>query len=287
MDHIRVKACGKINIALDVTGVRSDGYHLVRMVMQTVGISDDVTVKKAGPGIVLKVDDPQLPADRSNLAWKAAEKMLPYLPSDAGVSIDIVKRIPKAAGMAGGSADAAAVINAVNELYSLDLAQEELDRIAVGIGADVPFCLRRGTYLSEGIGEVLTKLDDMPAAAVLVVNPGFDVSTKQVYESLDNINTPSHPDIDGTLAAIKTGDLGAVCLKMGNILEDVTAAEYPQINAIKAEMDRLGSLKSLMTGSGPTVFGLFNDEGAACRALEYFKDKDVDMNCFLTGFIRG
>jgi len=289
MDEITLYAYGKINLALDVTGRRPDGYHLVRMIMQTVGIYDIVTVRKAPDSherISLTCSRPEVPAGPSNLAWKAAAAVMEHAGLKENISIHIEKNIPMAAGMAGGSTDAAAVIRAMNSLFGLKLTQEKMDAIAVKLGADVPFCLRKGTYLAEGIGEVLTKLPDAPKAYVLIVNPPFEVSTAAVYRELDGIEDPVHPDIDRLLSLLKEDTLDAFAAEMGNILELVTIKDNPLIGEIRDKIMSAGALGSMMTGSGPTVFGLFDEPQLARKACIAFSGEAENGRCILTEFIR-
>ena len=275
MDQVILKAYGKVNLGLDVTGRRPDGYHTVRMVMQTVDIWDEVTVSRNRKGsIVLTCDDPQIPADESNLAFKAASLICRKYDLAPSVSIDIRKRIPAAAGMAGGSADGAAVISAMDRLFDLHMTEAEMDETALKLGADVPFCLRRGTYLAEGIGEKLTKLTDLAPCSMIIVKPPFGVSTPWAYKALDQyleeespVPDDIHPDIDQLKAALDRKDINAVSAHMGNILELVVTRRYPEILKIRARLEELGAVKALMSGSGPTVFGIFTDNKAADDAF--------------------
>lgn len=289
MDEITLYAYGKINLALDVTGKRPDGYHLVRMIMQSVGIHDIVTVKKepdSSERISLSCSRTDVPTGASNIAWRAASAVMDSCGLDEKVSIHIEKNIPMAAGMAGGSTDAAAVIRAMDSLFGLKMTWEQKDSIAVKLGADVPFCLRTGTYLSEGIGEILTKLEDAPMAHVLIVNPPFEVSTAQVYKDLDAIADPAHPDIDRLTELLKEGSLHRFADEMGNILERVTMPALPVIGQIKEKMLEKGAFGSMMTGSGPTVFGLFDSLEKARNACTYFSEELTAGRCILTDFIR-
>ena len=278
MREVCIKAYGKVNLGLDVTGRRPDGYHLVRMIMQTVDLYDDVTVSAlTAPQdqgkIVLTCDDPELPTDSRNLAYKAAELVLAghghKVP--AGVRIDIVKRIPAQAGMAGGSADAAAVIQGLDRCFALHMDQEEQDRIALQIGADVPFCLRRGTYLAEGIGELLTRVSDLAPCYMVIIKPDFGVSTPWAYKRLDQLEIPesstAHPDIDRLIKALESKDIISIAGSMGNILESAVIESYPEIQRIKDRLVTYGAVKALMSGSGPTVFGIFNCEEKAQDAF--------------------
>ena len=280
--QITRKAYGKINIGLDVTGKREDGYHLVKMILQTVDIHDDVTVRridaaddsaadKNKPLIHLTCDDPDLPTDERNLAYRAAAAMIEAFHLKDGVSIDIKKRIPKEAGMAGGSTDAAAVILAMQELFDLDATAEELDAIALRLGADVPFCLRKGTWLAEGIGEKLMQLKDLPHADLVIIVPDFGISTKWAYEQVDAIPDLKHPDIDAIAQAIEAGDLAKAAKSMGNILEEVAVRNYPKIREIKETFLAHGAMGTMMSGSGSAVFGIFDDPVKAEQSFEAFK----------------
>ena len=276
MEEVCIKAYGKVNLGLDIVGRRPDGYHLVRMVMQTVDICDDITVsalpEAADCGkILLTCDDPKLPTDSRNLAYKAAEEVFASCKIQAGVRIDIVKRIPAQAGMAGGSADAAAVIRGMDRCFDLHMDLPEQDRIALQIGADVPFCLRRGTWLAEGIGERLTRLSDLSHCYMVIIKPDFGVSTPWAYKRFDELEIPghsaAHPDIDGLIKALKSNDMISAADSMGNILETAVIEAYPEIQYIKDSLVTYGAVKALMSGSGPTVFGIFNSEQKAQDAF--------------------
>ena len=270
------KAYGKVNLGLDIVGRRPDGYHLVRMVMQTVDLYDDISVSALPDAqdqgkILLTCDDPQLPTDHRNLAYKAAQLVLESCGINAGVHIDIVKRIPAQAGMAGGSADAAAVIRGMDRCFGLCMDLQEQDRIALQIGADVPFCLRRGTWLAEGIGEKLTQLTDLSHCYMVIIKPDFGVSTPWAYKRFDELDIPEnsaeHPDIDGLIKALRDNDIFSVAGSMGNILETAVIEAYPEIQYIKDSLVTYGAVKALMSGSGPTVFGIFNSDEKAQDAF--------------------
>ena len=247
MDEMTVKALAKINIGLDVTGVREDGYHLVRMIMQTIHMYDLVTVtKSAEAGITMKSNAKYLPTNDDNLCVKAAKLLAEEFDLKDGTQIRLSKRIPVAAGMAGGSSDAAAVLYGMNQIHGLGLSKKQLMERGVRIGADVPYCLMR--------------------CPVWIAKPPISVSTKYVYEHLDAIENPKHPDIDAMIADITVGDLHALGSHMGNILEDVTIQKYPVIAQIKDLMKANGAIVSMMSGSGPTVFGFFEDEATLQRA---------------------
>ncbi|MCQ2513197.1 MAG: 4-(cytidine 5'-diphospho)-2-C-methyl-D-erythritol kinase [Lachnospiraceae bacterium] len=271
MDQACTKAYGKVNIGLDVTGRRDDGYHLVKMILQTVDIYDEVCVRKQEKGITIQTNKPFLPTDERNLAYKAAKMLMDAYDISGAVRLDIGKNIPIAAGMAGGSTDAAAVLKLMNEIFELEIDSKEMDRFAVKLGADVPFCLRKGTYLAEGIGEELTKLPDMPHCYLGIINPNFGISTKWSYEQLDKNLDIKHPDIDQIIRAMGAQDLERVSLGMGNVLEPAALIKYPQIQEIKDKLKSAGALGTLMSGSGPTVFGVFAAEEECNQGLELFK----------------
>ncbi|WP_373243632.1 4-(cytidine 5'-diphospho)-2-C-methyl-D-erythritol kinase [Lacrimispora indolis] len=288
--HLSLKAYGKINLGLDVLRRREDGYHDVRMIMQTVGIFDRVDlIWKEEPGIQVETNLYYLPTNENNLVYKAAKLLMDEFQVQEGLLIRLRKFIPVAAGMAGGSSDAAAVLFGVNKMFRLGLTTEELMERGVKIGADVPYCILRGTALSEGIGEVLTSLSPVPQCQVLVAKPGINVSTKFVYENLhaNDLRPEQHPDIDGMIRAIKAQDLQGIADKLGNVLETVTVKEYPVIQEIKDKMLEFGAIGSLMSGSGPTVFGLFTNPKAAQEAYEelrYGESSGLVKQVYLTNF---
>ena len=288
--HLSLKAYGKINLGLDVLRRREDGYHDVRMIMQTVGIFDRVDlVRKEEPGIEVETNLYYLPTNENNLVYKAAKLLMDEFQVQEGIQIRLRKFIPVAAGMAGGSSDAAAVLFGVNKMFRLGMSTEQLMERGVRIGADVPYCILRGTALSEGIGEVLTKLPAVPQCQVLVAKPGINVSTKFVYENLhaNDLRPEQHPDIDGMIQAIKDQDLKKIAGKLGNVLETVTVKEYPVIQEIKDKMLEFGAIGSLMSGSGPTVFGLFTNPKAAQEAYEelrYGESAELAKQVYLTNF---
>ena len=285
MDTIRLKALAKINIGLDVLRRREDGYHDVKMIMQTVGIYDQICLnREKTPGIRVKTNLFYLPDNENNLVYKAAKLLMDEFSIEDGVSIDLNKYIPVAAGMAGGSSDAASVLYGMNKMFSLGLSRDELMRRGVKIGADVPYCIMRGTALAEGIGEILTPLPPMPACFVLVAKPGISVSTKFVYENLhaNDLRPEQHPDIDAAIAGIRAGDLKATAQAMGNVLELVTAREYPVIEEIKNFMKKRGALNAMMSGSGPTVFGLFENKTTARNAIYQLRRTNLAKQVYLT-----
>lgn len=284
MNSYQIKAYAKINLGLDVVRRLENGYHEVKMVMQTVGIYDELTLTRTEEGITVTTDKKELPIDDNNLIYKAAKIMMETYHIEGGIHIHLKKNIPIAAGMAGGSTDAAATFKGINRLYDLDCTLEELMKLGVKVGADVPYCVLGGTALAEGIGEKLTSLNPAPDCYVLVAKPPINVSTKYVYEHLDAEGIEEHPDIDGMVEAIWEESLQGILDRMGNVLENVTEKKYPVIAELKNKMKELGALNSLMSGSGPTVFGIFIDERIAREAFEALKKEKPECLVFLTGF---
>ena len=270
---MRLRALAKINLGLDILGKREDGYHEVRMIMQTIQMYDVLDMKRVKkPGISLSVNYPYIPNDERNLVYKAAKLLMDEFQIKEGVEIRLEKFIPVAAGMAGGSSDAAAALVGINRLFKLGLSERDLMERAVNIGADVPYCVMRGTALAEGIGEKLTRITQVPECFVLIGKPGVNVSTKTAYESLQLDKLSYRPDIDGMIEDIERGDLLAMTEKMGNVFELGITEKYPVIGEIRKLMEEHGALKAMMSGSGPTVFGIFDDrkkmEGAAAALRE-------------------
>lgn len=283
MDKMELKALGKINLGLDVLGRRENGYHDVRMVMQTLYLYDQITIEKTEkPGIELSTNLFYLPVNENNLAYRAADLLMQEFGVEEGVKITLEKHIPVAAGMAGGSSNAAAVLYGINRMFSLGLSQEELMERGVKLGADVPYCIMRGTVLAEGIGEILTPLPAMPRCTVLVAKPPISVSTKLVYEKLDAHKIEDHPDIDGVLEGLERQDLKKIASSMGNVLERVTVEEYPVIEEIKEMMKANGALNAMMSGSGPTVFGLYSDKRMAKEAAQKIKESGIAKQVYVT-----
>ena len=288
--HLELKAYGKINLGLDVVRRREDGYHEVRMIMQTVRVYDAIELNRTEEeGIRLSTNLYYLPDNENNLGYRAAKLLMDEFGIRDGVEIKMKKFIPVAAGMAGGSSDAAAVLFGVNKMFGLGLSKQELMERGVRLGADVPYCIMRGTALSEGIGEILTPLPPMPQCRVLIAKPAVSVSTKHVYESLNlpSLGAESHPDIDAMRAAIEKKDLSGVVSQLGNVLETVTIPENPVIQTLKDKMMEMGADGSLMSGSGPTVFGLFTNQTAAQAAYEelrYGSSQDLAKQVYLTSF---
>lgn len=284
---IKKDAHAKINLGLDVLRKREDGYHEVKMIMQMVDLHDTLSFEELNSDeIVIESNSGKLPLDEHNLIYKAARVFFEEIGRTFGVKIYLEKRIPIAAGMAGGSTDAAATFIALNELANHPLSMDRLLEISVKVGADVPYCIMGGTALSEGIGEVLTKLSDVPTAHVLIAKPDIDVSTAFVYKNLKASELKMHPDIDGMRQAIENADLIGITDRMANVLETVTIPAYPIIGDIKQSCIEKGAINSLMSGSGPTVFAIFDDELKALDAMEHIKAQYQINEVYVTGFYR-
>ena len=280
---MRLQAFARINLGLDVLGKREDGYHEVRMIMQTIRMYDQLDMRKSvEPGIHLTTNKKYIPVDENNLVWRAAKLMMDTCGIIEGVSIHLHKVIPVAAGMAGGSSDAAATLVGMNRLFHCGLSKEKLMELGVQIGADVPYCVLRGTALAEGIGEKLTVLPPMPDCWILIGKPGISVSTKYVYTTLDLNTDTVHPDIDGMKKALEDGNLYGITERMGNVLQDVTIPAYPEVERIKEQMKTLGAVNAMMSGSGPTVFGIFDNEEKAQEACQKLRESGSCQQVFLT-----
>ncbi len=280
---MRLQAFAKINLGLDVLGKREDGYHEVRMIMQTIRMYDQLDMRKSvEPGIHLTTNKKYIPVDENNLVWRAAKLMMDTCGIMEGVSIHLHKVIPVAAGMAGGSSDAAATLVGMNRLFHCGLSKEKLMELGVQIGADVPYCVLRGTALAEGIGEKLTVLPPMPDCWILIGKPGISVSTKYVYTTLDLNTDTVHPDIDGMKKALEDRNLYGITERMGNVLQDVTIPAYPEVERIKEQMKTLGAGNAMMSGSGPTVFGIFDNEEKAQKACQKLRESGSCQQVFLT-----
>lgn len=282
-NDISLKALAKINLGLDVVRRREDGYHEVRMIMQTIQLYDRLDIKRTQePGIQIQTNLSFLPVNENNLIYKAAKLLMDEFSITDGVSVKLDKRIPVAAGMAGGSTDAAAMLIGVNRLFSLGLTKRELMERGVQIGADVPYCIMRGTALAEGIGEALSPLPPMVKCPVLIAKPSISVSTKFVYQNLKLDDTTIHPDIDRLIDDIKAKNLHDIAAHMGNVLETVTIPNYPVIDEIKKHMLSNGAVGAMMSGSGPTVFGLFDDEDTAKKAYKAMRSSHLARQVYRT-----
>lgn len=283
MNQIELKALAKINLGLDVLGRRENGYHDVRMVMQSIYLYDEVKIERTASSEIKVASNLNfLPTGDGNIAYKAAKLLKEEFHIEEGVRISLNKHIPVAAGLAGGSSNAAAVLFGMNRMFRLGLSQKDLMERGVQLGADVPYCIMRGTVLAEGIGEELSVLPAMPKCTVLIAKPPISVSTKTVYEALDSKETGTHPDIDGIIDGLKAGSLKRVAACMGNVLEDVTIPIHPVIEDIKREMMEAGALNAMMSGSGPTVFGLFENRGAAREAQRGIREKSLARQVYVT-----
>ena len=282
-NDISLKALAKINLGLDVVRRREDGYHEVRMIMQTIQLYDRLDIKRTQePGIQIQTNLSFLPVNENNLIYKAAKLLMDEFSITDGVSVKLDKRIPVAAGMAGGSTDAAAMLIGVSRLFSLGLTKRQLMERGVQIGADVPYCIMRGTALAEGIGEALSPLPPMVKCPVLIAKPSISVSTKFVYQNLKLDDTTIHPDIDRLIDDIKAKNLHDIAAHMGNVLETVTIPNYPVIDEIKKDMLSNGAVGAMMSGSGPTVFGLFDDEDTAKKAYKAMRSSHLARQVYLT-----
>lgn len=283
MKDITLKALAKINLGLDVVGRREDGYHEVCMIMQTIHLYDQLIITKSNEqGIHISSNLSFLPVNENNLVYKAGMLLMEEFGIKDGLDVNLIKRIPVAAGMAGGSTDAAAMLYGMNQIFELGLSKKDLMERGVKIGADVPYCLMRGTALAEGIGEKLTQLPPMVKCPVLIAKPQISVSTKFVYQNLKLNEQTKHPDIKQLQKDIREKDLKAVAAHMGNVLESVTIPEYPVINEIKDVMMNSGALNAMMSGSGPTVFGLFESQETAENAYEDMKKSGLAKQVYLT-----
>lgn len=282
-----VRANAKINLALDVIGERPNGYHDVRMIMQSVNLYDELSIDKTNDNkITIQSDNCEILCDESNLIYRAAALLQDTIDSHDGVHIKLTKNIPVAAGMAGGSTDAAATLVGLNRLFGYGLSNVELREIGVKLGADIPFCIEGGTYLSEGIGEILTPIANAPDCFLVIAKPDISVSTKYVYDNLILDDNTCHPNVDIMITQIEAGSLDGVATNLGNILESVTANKYTIIGDIKDILLQENALNALMSGSGPTVFGIFSCREEADKALLVLKSKINFKQGFVTDLAR-
>ena len=278
---VTVEANAKINLTLDILGKRPDGFHEVAMVMQSIGLHDTLTMEKTDGEIALSINVPWLKADEKNLAWRAAELVRQEYGLKGGVRMDLVKRIPIAAGLAGGSADAAAVLKGMNELYNLQMSEARLCELGARLGSDIPFCLMGGTMLATGRGEVLTRLADMPETWVVLAKPRISVSTAWAYQNYDEQGAEKHPDNEAIKKAIARGNRKAVAGLLCNVLESVTIKKYDVIADYKQMMLDKGAMASMMSGSGPTVFGLARNREQA-EAIANVLRQNTNADVFVT-----
>ena len=281
--HLELKAYGKINLGLDVVRRREDGYHEVRMIMQTIHLFDRLEITRNQSGrITMSTNLAFLPTNENNLVYKAAALLKEEFDIGDGIDVKLHKHIPVAAGMAGGSTDAAAVLYGMNRIFDLGLSKEDLMTRGVKLGADVPYCIMRGTALAEGIGEKLSALPPMVKCPVLIAKPQIGVSTKFVYENLKLDKDTVHPDIDGLIGAIRAKNLEQIAGHMGNVLETVTIPNYPVIAEIKDHMMEHGAVHAMMSGSGPTVFGIFDNRDKMAAAARSLRKSGLAKTVFAT-----
>ena len=278
------KAYAKINLSLDILGRLENGYHIVKMVMQTIDLYDELifeTQDREFPSmeITLVSDSGEIPGGEDNLIVRAVRRMEAKYRIRRDLKITLKKNIPVAAGMAGGSTDAAAALRAVRDLFVPEVSDGELQKIGVTLGADIPYCVTGGTQLSEGIGEVLTVLPDAPQCGLVICKPPVGVSTGEVYKKYDSLEEVTHPDIEAQIEAIARGDLEGMAAQCVNVLEEVTGAMYPEIGEIEKFFESRGALVSRMSGSGPTVFAVFKEREEAQRAAEAFEAAGTGRGC--------
>ena len=285
MHSFETKARAKINLSLDVMGKRPDGYHTVKMIMQSIELHDKVFIEVVDGGIEVTSDNCWIPSGSENIAFKAAKLIIDRFGIKKGIKIRIEKRIPVAAGLAGGSSDAASVLKGINQMFALDISETELMAMGKQIGADVPYCMKGGTMLAEGIGELLTELTPVQDVNILLVKPKIGVSTAWVYKNLDFEDIIDRPDTEALISAIQGGRLDALAKGMKNVLETVTIPKYGVIREIKTKLLELGAVGSMMSGSGPTVFGIFNNLESMQNAFD--KIKSDRWECFLTKTVCG
>ena len=286
MKKIKLKAYGKINLGLDVLGRRDDGYHDLDMIMQSVDLCDQITIAKNKTGeIKVTSNTSKIPNDESNLAYKSAKLLIDEFEIKKGVDIEIEKKIPISGGMAGGSTDCAAVLKGMNKLFKLRLSEQELMDRGVKLGADVPFCIMGKTARAEGIGEVLTPIKNKLKGYIVLAKPPISVSTGFVYGRIDEVEVKNKPDTEAMIEAIKKKDLKGLADTICNVLEEVTIPDYPIVKEIKDKMIENGAINAMMTGSGPTVFGLFDDKKKAVAAVDVLKESRILEQLYLAKFV--
>lgn len=277
MNKVSIDARAKINLTLDVLGKRPDGFHEVEMVMQTIELHDSVLLEEGGTDLEVITDHPLLKDGSTNIAYKAARMLIDRLKITKGLRISIKKRIPVAAGMAGGSTDAAAVLTGINELWNLGLKFEELAQFGAEIGSDVPFCIRGGTALATGRGEKISPLPEVPEMWILLAKPGIEVSTAEIYKHFRAEKVIQRPDSEAMICAIKSGEKSGIVNNLGNVLESVTLEKYPEVAKLKADMSRLGVVNPLMSGSGPSVFGFVETQRDAEKIAASLRQEQPNL----------
>ncbi|HEY5562533.1 MAG TPA: 4-(cytidine 5'-diphospho)-2-C-methyl-D-erythritol kinase [Clostridiaceae bacterium] len=270
---MEIKAYAKINLSLDVLGEREDGYHLLKMVMQNIDLFDTLHLERIPKGIVLECNKKYVPTDGRNSVYKAIDLFKRTFSINEGLRINIIKNIPVAAGLAGGSADAAAILKAMRDIYKPEVNDEKLMALGVLIGADVPYCIKGGTCLCEGIGELITPLKAFSGYRLVLIKPSFGASTKDVYNLLDLDKIFRHPLTEDIIKYIEAGDIKALAQNMKNVLENVTFNMYPVLKGIKKQLVDNGALGAMMSGSGPTIFGLYDDDLKAEKSYNALKNK--------------
>lgn len=275
-----IKAFAKINISLDVVGKRDDGYHLLKMIMQNIELYDILKFNTIEDEIKIECNKTYIPTDERNLVYKSAKLFMDTYNIKNGIKIYINKNIPVSAGLAGGSTDAAATLIAMNKIYNKNLSKEQLCELGLKIGADVPYCIMGGTALCEGIGEKITRLPQFKGHILVLVKPNFGISTKDVYKSLDINKIYKHPNTKKLIEAIEKNDIKYISENMKNVLENVTLRKHIILRNVKDSMIAMGALGSMMSGSGPSVFGFFDDILKAQRCYEFFKERYNEV--FLT-----
>ena len=265
-------APAKVNLALDILDTRPDGYHDMKMVMQTISLCDTVSVEETAAGFELRTDGDFIPAGKKTLEQRAAEAFFEAagLPMP-GLRVTLEKVTPAYAGLGGGSADVAALLRILRDNYAPEMSTEELERIGFTVGSDMPFCVRGGTALAEGRGEVLTDLPPLPDCWFVLCKPDFGIPTPSLFALVDGGELTCRPDIGGMGLALESGDLAGVAARLGNVFEEVLPEEYHEVFTIKNRLMELGALNAAMSGSGPTVFGIFADQGTAQRAVAELK----------------
>lgn len=278
---VQIEANAKINLTLDILGVRPDGYHEVAMVMQSVGLFDTIRLARRQSGIDLQMDAAEIPTDETNLAWKAARLFLDVYKIQSGVSIEIEKRIPIAAGLAGGSTDAAGVLIGMNRLFAQGLSVQALCALGEQLGSDVPFCVEGGTMLATGRGEILRRLPDLPSLFVVLAKPPVSVSTAWAYKTYDQVGTMRHPDTEAMLAALKEGSVEGIAGGLANVLEEVTMKAHAVVGDYKRALSENGAIASLMSGSGPTVFALARTRADAEHAAAALSARHPEAKIFV------
>lgn len=282
MDSIEVKAYAKVNLSLDVINRRENGYHEVEMIMQQVTLHDNIKITKKNNGISIHTDCIFIPSNSKNIAYKIAAGVLDKFDISTGIHIEIEKRIPVAAGLAGGSADAAAVIIGLNKLFDLKMSKEEMKNFSVAYGADIPFCIEGGAAVARGIGEELEVIDGLKKVWMVLYKPSISVSTQEIYRKLNVSNIKKHPDTRLLLDAIKRGSYRELACNMYNVLEEITVDKYPLIKDVERKMREYGALGAMMSGSGPTVFGIFKNYNSAKSAFKNLQRKNKQVFLVMT-----